>query len=363
MPSRRSGRGTTAPYGPLFLGAVALIVSITGTHLIAGVLLVRALDLAGVVLLAIFVPRLARALNSDPVRATWLAVLSPLVLLELVAAGHNDALMVGLVVTGVTLAVEGRPLAGVALCALAATVKLPALAAVVLIAAAWAWSRRDRARVLVQCALTTAAVALVLGALTGTGLTWLSGSLISTPQKVRLAVTPSTGLGYTAAALLRDLGVSANAHHLESALGMVALGLTVLVGVVIAYRTRMSTLPRDLGVVLLVAALCGPAAWPWYLTWSLALLAAWPVRPRARGPGLALALPALTVVSVFVVKPDGILALPLPSAPAVVAVYAALAIAAGVISLRSGAPRAGGAGHSPAEPLGEEFPPALVESR
>src|SRR6202042_3816823 len=55
-------RHTTAPYGPLFLGAVSVIVAITGSHLIAGVLLIRALELVGLVLLAVYVPRLAQSL-------------------------------------------------------------------------------------------------------------------------------------------------------------------------------------------------------------------------------------------------------------------------------------------------------------
>src|SRR5262249_19707890 len=56
-------RHTTSPYGPLFLGLMSAVVSVTGANLTAGVLAVRVLDLAGVALLAWFVPRLARALG------------------------------------------------------------------------------------------------------------------------------------------------------------------------------------------------------------------------------------------------------------------------------------------------------------
>ncbi|MDQ6807727.1 MAG: polyprenol phosphomannose-dependent alpha 1,6 mannosyltransferase MptB, partial [Actinomycetota bacterium] len=110
-------RTTTSPYGPLFLGLASVITVAVGSHLILGVVLMRLLELAGVALLALFVPRLARALGTDRARATWLAVISPLVLLELIAAGHNDALMIGLLVAGVTLAMERRPLLGIAACA------------------------------------------------------------------------------------------------------------------------------------------------------------------------------------------------------------------------------------------------------
>jgi alpha-1,6-mannosyltransferase len=324
-------RHTTAPYGPLFLGAVELIVSVTGAHLIAGVLLIRAIDVVGVILLAVFVPRLARAFGGDPVRATWLTAASPLVLLELISAGHNDALMVGLLVAGVTLTAERRWIAAIVLCTLAATVKLPAAAGIVLIAVAWVRTRPDKLRALIQVAGAVAVPALAVGAVTGVGLSWLSTSLVSTPQKVRLAITPATGLGFTAAGIFH-----LNAHHLESALAVAALCLTVAVGLVVASRTRTATLPRDLGLVLLVAALCGPAAWPWYLTWSLGLLAAWPTRG---GHAAGYALPGLTVASVFLVKPDGILALPLQSAPAVVAIYLVIVVTVAVARARRREPR------------------------
>ena len=136
-------RHTTAPYGPLFLGIVSVVVAVSGSHLVLGVLLIRLLALAGLVLLAVFVPRLARALGADPARATWW-VLSPLVLLELVAGAHNDLLMIGLLVAGVTFAIERRLLLGVALCALAATIKLPAAAAIVFIASCGRGARRGR---------------------------------------------------------------------------------------------------------------------------------------------------------------------------------------------------------------------------
>ena len=113
-------RKTTAPYGPLFLGVVSLIVGAAGSHLVLDAVLVRLFDVLGIVLLAIFAPRLARALGGDARRALWLAMLSPLVWLQLVSNAHNDALMVGLMVAGVTLALTRRPLLGIAVCAVAA---------------------------------------------------------------------------------------------------------------------------------------------------------------------------------------------------------------------------------------------------
>lgn len=315
-------RHTTAPYGPAFLGLVSVIVSLTGSNLVVGVLLLRALELGGAVLLAIFVPRLARSLGADQRWALWLGAASPLVLLQLLAPAHNDALMAGLMVAGVALAVEGRPALGIVLCSLAATVKLPAALAIVFIAVAWARSSPDRAaalRALARSAAVAVVVVVVVSVVTGVGADWISTGVFSTPERVRLAITPATAAGRTVAGLLSGAGVAVNGRSLESAFATATFGLAVVAGLVVLWRTRSETMVRDLALLLLVFALAGPATWPWYLSWGLALVAACP--GIQRWPALVFAV----LASVFVVKPDGILALPLARAPVVLAVYAVAA--------------------------------------
>ena len=326
-------RGTTAPYGPLFLGAISLIVAGVGSNLVAGVLLVRGMELVGLILLAAALPRLARALGSDPGRALWLAVLGPLTLLQLVAAGHNDLLMAGMLALGLALALSGWPLPAVAVCALAATVKLPALAGAGFIAVAW-WRAERGAASRTRFAMAAAAIGVaVLGAVTlatGVGAAWVSSSLFSTPARVRLAITPATGIGYTAAWLLRTAGVAVSSRALEGVLVLIASGLAAAAGAVLLWRVRVVTVAAALGGFLALAAACGPAAWPWYFIWGLVSLAA------VKGVQRSLALAFALAVASLVVKPNGILALPLGSAPAVLAVYAIAA----VLALRAGSRRA-----------------------
>jgi alpha-1,6-mannosyltransferase len=349
---------TTAPYGPLFLALVSLIVAVTGSNLILGILAIRMLELAGVVLLAIYVPRLARALGTDPARAIWLALLSPLLMLELVAAGHNDLLMIGLLAAGVAISLEGRPLHGIAVCALAATIKVPALAAVVFIAFAWARverSPRQGARFLLVSAAIAVGVLAVVSVVSGLGVSWLSSSVFSAPARVRLAITPATGIGWTVASLMHDVGLSVSSRTLESVFGVVAATVTAVVAVVLLYRTRISTLVALLGAFLLVAAAGGPATWPWYFTWGLVLLAALPGPQRSAGLAGALAL------SVFIVKPGGILALPLESAPVVLSVYALVAGAAWYVHRRGRGGDSGTAG-SGSRSVADGAPSALVRT-
>ena len=319
-------RRATAPYGPLFLGVISLIVGLTGSNVVAGVVLIRLFDLIGLVLLAAFMPRLARRMGADPVRAVWLAVASPLILLQLVAPGHNDLLMAGMLAMGVALATEGRPLLGIAVCMLAATIKLPAAAGAVFIAAAWlrtAPSWRIRAEVAAKAIVVAVAVAVAVTLVTGFGVGWISTSLFSTPGKVRLAITPATDLSLTLAKLVSGLGF----RDVEPVLRTLMVSATVIAGLALLGRTRWRTLIPCLGLALVVAAIGGPALWPWYLAWGLALLAAWRVTQNSRVAVIAI------IVASFLVKPDGILLLSRGSSPVVAAVWLVLA-AVGVVAWR-----------------------------
>lgn len=347
---------TTAPYGPLFLDLVSLIAGVVGSGVVLGAQLVKLLGIVGLALLAAFVPRLARSHGTDATRATWLAILNPLVLFALVLPGHNDLLMVGVMVAGVALAAEDRPLLGIGICALAATIKLPALGAAIFIAVSWARSsaasqprwRAEQGSRLAQSAGVVLGVFLLVSLITGAGVSWVTSTLFSTPAKVHLAITPATGLAWTVFALLRDAGVISgpldphNSSFLAIQSGFrIALGvIAVLAALELLRRVRRPTLTHYLGLALLAFAWGGPAAWPWYFVWALALLAA----TVSYGQRLFW-LVAFMIVGAFVVKPDGILMFSLQSGPYVMAFYAVVIAAAAYAWRRqSGTPPSPSAG-------------------
>jgi hypothetical protein len=346
-------RHTTAPYGPLFLGLVSLIIAVVGGHLVAGVLLVRLLGCLGLAGLGALVGGLCRRTGGDDRRALWLLVLSPLTLLQLIAAGHNDLLMAGLLAAGLAVALGGRPLLGILICAVAATVKLPALVAAVFIVVAWGRAETDRAarmRLIAGSVAAGAGTLVAISLITGSGAAWLSSSLFATPARVRLAITPATAVGDTVGQLLRALGVTTTGRGIEAALGLAATALAAGLGLGLLVRVRVGTLVSRLAVVLAVAAAAGPAAWPWYFIWGLVGAAVLPAAQRAPW------LPVGLIAGALVVQPDGILALPLGSSPIVLLV--------GLLGLGAAVWRAHHRRHVPVSPsppaLGEPGNPALT---
>ena len=164
-------RHTTAPYGPLFLELVSLVVGITGRHLIAGVLLARAWSSIGVVLHGGVRPaahpgagdrRPPRAVadrgqpadgpGSGGVRAQRSADGGA-------AGGRRGDRAVG------------SAAVGIAVCAVAATIKVPALVGAVFIAVAWARAAERSPR---GAALSGHGAAIVVGG-AGGGHAWPAG--------------------------------------------------------------------------------------------------------------------------------------------------------------------------------------------
>ena len=134
---------TAAPYGPLFLMLAGWSASLSLHHALVTVVLLRLQSVAGVALIAYCIPKLARSFGRDPGPAFVLAVLNPLTLLALVGGAHNDAIMVGLLLAGVTAARRRHPVWGVVLCALAASIKVPAAMGIVYVAWDWAGPSAD----------------------------------------------------------------------------------------------------------------------------------------------------------------------------------------------------------------------------
>jgi len=250
---------TPTPYGPVFVAICALVAGVAGTKLTIGVVGMRLAALVGVALLAIFVPRLAARCGVDPKAALWLGVLNPLVPLHLVAGAHNDALMLGLLVTGLYLALGQSPrhrlfvLAAI-LVTLAALIKAPAAAGLLVVAAQW----RSVWRVGAVAALVTVSVTF----LAGTGYGWISS--LSTPI-YKHSWSLSSAMGRLTRPLLGEASM-----QFWLWCGMGAL-MTVILAVL--WRHQRLGVVYALGLGLLALALLGPVTRPWYALWGLVPIA------------------------------------------------------------------------------------------
>ncbi|MDA8274353.1 MAG: polyprenol phosphomannose-dependent alpha 1,6 mannosyltransferase MptB [Actinomycetota bacterium] len=287
-----------APYGPLFLEIDGFFARVTGHNELATVVLLRLLAFGGVVLMAAFIPRLARLYNRDGAEVFTLAVLNPVVILHLIGGAHNDALMLGFLVAGITLAKEGRPVLGLVLCAVATAVKAPA--AVGALYVGWTWLGpyvpvRDRIRPLVTAALIGGGIMGFFSMTSGLGWGWI-GSLLS-PGVVRSWMAPTTAVAYLATDVAHLVGFGVHMGTVLSVsrfFGMLGGGILCLW--LLGNSDRIGSL-RALGMTLLVIVLLGPVDQPWYLTWGLVALA-----PVARGR-LRSVLIGLSMFSAFLSLP------------------------------------------------------------
>ena len=282
-------------YGPVFVSMSAGLSEQVGGGLVASVLAFRALAVLGLAVAAVAVCDITRGLGRNTADAMVLTIANPLILLHLVSGAHNEAIMLAFLMAGV--AVGRRPHLrhlGIALCAFAAVIKVPAVLGAVFLA--WPWvvaasSIRLRAARLAVAAGETMLVITLATRFTGWGWGWIDAILNATPVDAYLSITRVVGGGVLLATGL-DAGAVLGTARLA---GLFIAGLVTLF---LLLRGRQSA-PVALGWSLLLLAILHPTTQPWYLTWGLLLLAAATAGERNR------AYVSLCAAAAFVVLPVG----------------------------------------------------------
>ncbi len=265
---------TPAPYGPIFLVMDGFFASISFHNQLVTVILLRLSAVAGVALIAWCIPKLARAYGRDPGDIFMLAVLNPLVILMLVGGAHNDALMLGLLVAGITAAKLRHPAWGVVLCTLAAAIKIPAALGIVYIA--WDWMGtglpwRQRVRPLVSAGLIAISIMGLLSIVSGLGIGWIAN--LETPGTVRSWLAPSTGIGMGLSGFAHLVGLNVSLGGVLSVTRVLGLASAAVLAVYLLKESDRIGSLKALGLTLLLFVALGPVVQPWYLTWGLVLLA------------------------------------------------------------------------------------------
>ena len=321
-------RDTPAPYGPLFIWIGKGISALTGENIVAGIFLHRMVALAGVALIVWALPRLARRCGVAPVAALWLGAANPLLLFHLVAGIHNEALMLGLMLAGIEIALRaiesppdvrfrlrGSPaerralallLAGSALIALSATVKIPTLLALgflgMALARRWGGTFRSVCAAAALLLAVTTTVILAVSLVSGLGFGWLSPDTLGTANEVRswMSLPTLLGLGTGLVGVLLGLGDHTTAvlslTRPIASLAAAFVALRMLIAVLVGRIHPIGALGVSLGFLVLLF----PVVQPWYLLWAVIPLAAWATRPVFRIPAIAFS----SVVS-LIVMPNG----------------------------------------------------------
>jgi alpha-1,6-mannosyltransferase len=335
-------REQPAPYGP-----VAVLISAVAAKgsLLAAVAVLRLAAVAGLVLLAIGLPALARRCGADPATALWLGLANPVVLVHLVGGAHHDALTAGLIVAGLALAARGRAAPGAAVVGLAVAVKATAVVVlpfVVLLAvaagrrgpgavdtvAATAGRRWLRAMVTVGAAgVTFAAVTVAAGLDVG----WVTALPVSR-QPVSW-MSPPSAVGAVLGAVAGGFSLSAVPAAVEVVRAVALYVLLPAVLVALWWRAARSggtrTVTAAAGAALAATVVLAPVVYPWYAVAPAAVLAA------AAGARVLRAAAVTVAVLGFVVLPNSLnLAIVTRWPGAVVEVVALVALAVRAVRRR-----------------------------
>jgi len=283
--------GHSTAYPPLTLRLDQLIVQASGADPYRSVVAMRLPVILAVVAMLFLVPRLAELFGLPKAASVWLAVLNPLLVLHCIGGAHNDApmaalslaaiwvvarrpdrwtsLLLGSVLVGLAMAVKQQ--GGLTAVAVAGLPVAATLATLPLARRLWLLGWRTALTASMATA-TFIAISLVSGL--GFGWTrWLDLlGLANTPAPLALlskggALLWGFGGGDPAVFLL-------HAGRVSTAVMLVALAWTL-----VRFADRpMTALAWGAGVV----AVLGQALHPWYLPWSVALLALCPLTPRQR---------------------------------------------------------------------------------
>ncbi|MCW2672326.1 MAG: hypothetical protein JWP14_915 [Frankiales bacterium] len=244
-------RTSAAPYGPLALRLAQLSTAVGGHGAGAFVVLrvLAVLSVVGVVLLL-------RSATPQHLHGlvTWLAM-SPLTLLQLIAAVHWEAELGLLLVLALVLARRGRLFWAVLVAGIACEIK--AVAAVVVAALVLdAWRRGGR-QVLPQVGSALAAgAALAVLVFPVDPWGWLGNLHVAT--KAWSPYTPATTLFLLLGHLQPD-------HEALLSLCRYAVMVAAAVVVVLTLRRRERDVAVSSGVLLLAAIGALPTVWPWYV--------------------------------------------------------------------------------------------------
>lgn len=263
-----------SPYGPLITQletAVAGSPWSVDTMVVAFKIVAVACSLAAAALIWVILGHLCRSWRDlGTVAYLW----NPMIVVELAGEGHNDAIMVVLVLLALALTIRRRVAGGIIAMGAAILAKyLPAL--LVPLQAAYLWrTRDDTGRLTRQAAVGVVSVALLAAVL-------FAPYWVGPETFAGVTLTGQAGhTGSTQTVIVEVLSRFAPASSVGPLVAAVAVcGLLAYVGVQAINVGDEHTLLRAAAAVSVVyVLLASPSYWPWYAVLPVALLALVPGR-------------------------------------------------------------------------------------
>ncbi len=247
---------TPTAYGPLFTGISYLLAPIS---IAASAIAYKAIAAVASLATVALIWKAARLRGVDPVRAAALFGLNPLIVVYGVGGGHNDLLMLALLVGGVLAALQYRERASGGLIVIAIAVKLTAALLLPFALARGFAQRTDRRRfdVLAGAGIAAAAVAGLAFAIFGTGPLHLPSTIETIQNEGDWHSIP----GF----ISTRLGLGAVGH----ATGLVLAAVFVLAFCVLLRRVMRGELDwlHGAGWATAVMLLTTSSLLPWYIAW------------------------------------------------------------------------------------------------
>lgn len=264
---------TPTPYGPLYLLIERTAVQLAGFGSPElSIAMLRTVSVAGVVVLAVYVLRLARLRGLSIPLIAWTVIANPLTLVLFIVAGHNDSVMLALILASLYYAQTDRRIAAVVLMAGAIAIKPIAIIALPVLALLWLRHDaplRERVRAWMWTGAAALGLVVAIGLFAGVGIGWVSAMVV--PGSILHWFAPMSFVS-----VVTSTAVEMSGHDPAAAIALVKLLALGLAGIVTARlmlsRRAIDPLARLSGA-LLAFITASTAIHPWYALWVLPIAA------------------------------------------------------------------------------------------
>ena len=264
----------SSPYGPVWNKMAAGLVRVTGHDPALAVWAFRIVIVLSVALSGWAVVRLARQIGTDPAVALVLAIGNPVVLLHFIGGIHNDAMMMTLLLVGLSFMRSHRRALAFLVLSAALAIKLPAVVGLAFLGWTWAEAPASFLRRTMRAGFATFAGFVLVMAISvqfNMSQGWVTA--LKGTGKVRSTFAPSTMSGTIATSLLHWWHFAVNADTVINVFRTVGLLMAAALGWWVMSKTARFGVELAVGVTLFLTVILGPVLWPWYLPPAIALIA------------------------------------------------------------------------------------------